>query len=77
MAQKLVQTQVTFFIFETPKAKIILETSLYKNHFYFEFQVFTVYFRSTCVYTSIKTDNISGTCCIFQLTGNCQLLPST
>ena len=51
---KVVQI-VTFFVFETPKANWKFH---FKNHFYFQLQVFTVYFRSTCVYINVKTDII-------------------
>ena len=51
-----------FFVLETPKAKIILETS-FTNYLYFELQVFTVHFKSTCVYIIIKTDIFSDECC--------------
>ena len=66
-------------MFETPKAKSILETLFYKS-FYFELQVFAVYFRSACVHISIKQTFLVIDVVLvhkIQLTSNCQLLPSS
>ena len=67
-------------MFET---KSILETLLYKS-FYFKLQVFAVYFRRTYVYfrstyVYIKTFLVIDVVLVhkIQLTGNCQLLPSS
>ena len=46
--------------------KLILFWKLhFTNHFYYELQVFTVCFMSTCVYINVKADIISDGCCTF------------
>jgi len=53
---------MTFFVFEIPKAKIILETSFYKLFLFLTSSIHSV-FRSTCVYINVKSDINSDGCC--------------
>ena len=66
------------FVFETPKAKIIWKLH-FINHFYFELQAFTVYFRSTRTLkqTILVIDVELVHVHKIRLTGKRQLLPSS